>query len=39
MPKYSQIPYSVACMPAGLGMNNVITMKREGMKEDFPCVR
>lgn len=39
MPKYSQIPYSVACMPAGFDMNNVNTIKREGMKEDFPCVR
>lgn len=38
MPRYSQIPYSVTRMPAGFGMNNVNTMKRGGMNEDFPCV-
>lgn len=39
MPKYSQISYSVACMPAGFSMNNVNTVKREGMNKDFPCAR
>jgi len=38
MPKNSQIPYSVTSVPAGFRMNNVNTMKREGMNEDFPCV-